>query len=996
MKKIFATLSFCALFLFTGCIDRDFDLAETSGEMTIGGEELVVPLGEISEISLGDILKENETIKSNDNGVYQISFSSFGDDPTKYESLSVNGIAIPAITGLTPELNPLKFTFQEMPTQLNMSGVSHKFDVNFPSIGTVVRVQPISVSQGIDIELPSIISGQGTLPSYLVSGLAPITSSYENEVVFDASLSILEQLKKVDWVEFGCDKHPYGAPFEISIDLNGLQDINGGGSLKLRVEFPQGYYLRNENGEDLPSATHNILERDITISEKQRSIKLLVYLHRIDYSDHEFVNGKLEIDDHIKYSYDLSFKICAGNFNLAAMPKFTFESAPEYKDVEVVINHFDLTTFEQELSYSFNGMPSAISVDKIAFTEATNLQFSLKGLDWLSIRDNITDEHISPSIKLALPKCMHFRPHRLLDQTNNTLTATAEELAQGVMLGLSYIDCKAESVKQEMGQLTINETIAATVDLHTLDGHTVLVSSLIPPENFNVSIAISETILNLDIDNTEVSWSQEQSFDFNLDNQIPSIKQDVEIPNLISSIECIEIGKAGSNGEPFAITFSFGTMNGTSFPVEKLYVDVAVNLGKLLRPTERMLSEGIIRKNDNNDYILVIQEEWRPNETRLSKRIEFMALENLPNIIDGKITLNQSFPVTGSVKITSGEDIDLSKVGNAQLDVDVEIDDIEVRTFTGGVNIAVAPEQMVMELGDLGNLGVSINSLSLNPVLRVKLKDNPTGLPIFANLAVKTFDSEGKELQTVTVPTITVAGRGASDIVLSTPRNADKFAGKDVTFVAVDNLSKLLSTGIPAKIAVDMSVATNSSEIYTIDLAAAANGYKFEYQYEVIVPLEFDGDVDISYESAVADLNETFASLADETKGLKVGDVGLIAEFGSTIPFNIVVSAWLVNADGTTEGIDAKLNINECLIKGHNPENGEKSISKIDLDFDLGESKSLAGLRNVDGVRFKFTLYSTDSDTASLSEEQYIDAKLKLRVRDGLTVDIFDLLKNKQ
>ena len=188
-----------------------------------------------------------------------------------------------------------------------------------------------------------------------------------------------------------------------------------------------------------------------------------------------------------------------------------------------------------------------------------------------------------------------------------------------------------------------------------------------------------------------------------------------------------------------------------------------------------------------------------------------------------------------------------------------------------------------------------------------------------------------------------------------------------------------------------MSVATNGNETYTLDLARAAQGYKLEYQYEVVVPLVMNGDVNISYETVLSGLNSTFAELADATNGLTVGDIGLIAEFGSTIPFNVVLSAELVNANGTSEGVEAHLNINECVIKGSTVA-GEKSISKIDLEFDLGDSHSLAGLKGADGVRLKFTLYNAGENEAALSKDQFIDGKLKLRLRNGLTIDIFDFL----
>ena len=161
----------------------------------------------------------------------------------------------------------------------------------------------------------------------------------------------------------------------------------------------------------------------------------------------------------------------------------------------------------------------------------------------------------------------------------------------------------------------------------------------------------------------------------------------------------------------------------------------------------------------------------------------------------------------------------------------------------------------------------------------------------------------------------------------------------------------------------------------------------------MLLPFEFDGDIELGYQTSLGGLNKTFATLADQTKSLKVGDVGLIAEFATTIPFNVVLSAELINAEGTTEGIAARLNINDCVIKGYNKEkDGEKSVSKIDLDFDLGESGSLEGLRAADGVRIKLAIYDTGAESAVISGDQYLEGKLKLRLRDGVSVDIFELL----
>ncbi len=995
MKRVFTALFVCATLAFIGCVDREFDIADTSGEITIGGEELLLPLGSIDKITLEKLLAESEGITTDENGVYQIAFSSYGEDPSKYEKVSIDGISIPNLTNLAPQLEPINFSFGELPTSLLFSAVEEPFNINYPTtIGDVMKINSINIKQNVDFSLPSQLSGQGTINSQTLSlleslQLSTITSKGENEVVFDATIHILEQLEKVDWVEFGCKDHPYGAPFNLSIDLKGLSDIVGGGTLKLNVNFPEGYYLRDENGVDFPAATHNILSREITIAPKQNTIDVLVYLHKIDYSDHTFANGVLEINDHITYSYEISANLSEGNYNLNSKPQIVIQAAPEYKDVEVRIKHFDLPKQEYTLTHSFNGIPSGIDIKKIAFTQNSNLTISVKGLEWCVVKDNITGDNISPKIEVDLPLSMRFREHPLLDETTNVLLASTTELAEGVTLSLEHLDCESTAgLKQENGQLIINEKITAAVHMESLDGHAVLVSTITPPANWSISMGIAESILELDTANSVVQWSDDKSFDLNLKDNIPYIAQTVDVPEMIADIERIEIGKANSNDH---VSMNFKLDVGNTFPVNELDIDVAVNLGKLLHPTQKMIDEGLIKQNDNGDYILAIKESWQPKSAPMVKTLEFDALHNLPDIVDGKVSINQSFPVTGSVKIKSGENIDLSQTSDAKVNIDFAIDDIEIRSFTGKVDLSVKPESMFVELGLDELEGINITSLNINPILTLRLKDNPTGVGLNANVAIQSYDKNGNKVATLDIPTISIASNGGSTIVLSTPYNAPKFENKDVTFVAVDGLSQLLKN-LPHKLSVDMEVTSNKDKEITIDLKRAAEGYDIEYQYDVLIPFEFNDDIDLSVETTVSGLNETFVTLADNASGIRVGDIALVAELATTIPVNVVVSAWLVNANGTTDDITARLNINECLIKGYNKEvDGEKKVSNIDLSFDLSDG-GFEGLRAADGVCLKLTIYDTGAESAVLAKEQFIEGKLKLRVRNGLTIDVFDFL----
>ena len=990
MKKFTWAVCACAMVMY-GCIDRDFNIADVSGEVTIGGEELVLPLAKIEQITLDQLIVENEMVKPDENGVYTIMFSSFGDNPNKFESIAIDGVTIPDITGLSPKLEPITISFQQLPTSLAMSGFNHNFTVDYPTINNdIVKIAPIEIINELDLNLP--ISGQGAISEQMLSllqmqGLGVVKYNDASETGFNAEISLLEQINKIDWVEFGCDKHPFGAPFEVKVDLHGLQDVVGGGKVKLYVEFPEGYYLCDENGVDFPVATHNILSREVVLEPKQKKVEFLVHLNRIDYSDHTAVGGVMKVDDHIKYSYDLDLSLCAGTYNLSSKPKISISTAPEYKDVEVVINHFELDKVEYPIHYAFDGMPDGVKVEKVAFKN-TYLTFVLKGLEWLEIKDNFTDAPLPAMMKITLPECMSFEQGGAIN--GSTLSASAHDLSEGVRIKLNHIDCTTNGIKQENGQLLIDSNITAEVDLHNMDGHTVLLSSLTPPtQDLNITVALTDTQLYLDTANTEVTWSEEQSFDLNLGDKTPSISQTIEVPEMIASIDNITIGKAGGNGAPVAIDFAIAKSN--NFPVNELELNASINLGKLLRPTQATLESGIITKSDNGDYILAINEVWHPRTEALSKHIEFEALENIPAIVNGKLTLNQSFPITGSVKIKSGEGVELDKLDNAVIDIDVAIDDIEIRTFTGALNLEVAPDPISFELGDMGNLGVDIGALTLNPILKLNL-NNPSGVSFFADASLKICDANNKVLSTINVPTIEIAGTGMNRLVISTPKNESAFSQEGVTFISVPELATILQNGFPSKILFDIKAKTDSSKIYTIDLAEVAKGYVLDYQYEVIIPLTFDGELNISYGSSITGLGDVFSNLASWESGITVNDVGLLVEFGTTIPFNIVLTAELINKDGTTDNIEASLDLEECVIAGYTPEDGEKKTSNIAINFNLGESKSFKALKNVDGLRFKFTLYNTEQESASLNSSQFLDGEVKLRVRDGLTVDIFDLL----
>lgn len=987
MKRLSLILSVCLLAL-SGCIDRDFAIDEVSGEMTVGGEELVLPLATLDKVEVDTLLPDNGFITSDDKGDYQLYFSSFGDDDTQYKTFSIGGVSIPAIRDISPVIEPVTFVTPELPASISMSAISLDSPINYPTIGNAVEVSRIEKTKDLSLGLP--ITGAGNLTEAMLAlqpEMATVNVNYSDQMYFEAEVNVLKEFKRINFVEFGCEDHPYGAPLEITLDLNGVTDINGGGTLNLNVVFPDGYYLRDESGNDYPAQTHNIVSKSITIAAKQRTVKVIAYLNKIDYSGRELSEGLLLVKDDITYNVELNLNIVAGVYDMSAKPKISFVSAPEYKDVEVVLQNLDIPSVSKPIHYAFNGLNSSISIEKIAFTSAP-LRLKMSGLEWLDV---------DVGVLLTLPSYLHLGDisnASLVSSGENTIATTIRKLEQGVTLNLQYIDTSDTSLcKQENGQLVLDGEVVAKLDLSSLNDHEVLLSTLTPTTpSVNINVGIAEATLAIDATNSVISTVASEVFDFNLEDQLPKLTHTVELPSQVVSIKEVGICNADDTTKPvaFNITVASGS---TTFPVNTLDVDIAVNLGKMLTPTQEMLDAGQVKVADNGDYILVIKEEWN-TATPISKRVEFDALRNLPQVEAGKMTIEQSFPVSGSVAIKSGESINLAESAAAVVRVDIAVDDIKMTTFTGKLDVGLTAEAMSVELDELSSLGVNVGTMTINPVLKVNIADNTSGVPLYAEATLKLLDTLGNQFSTIKTPRIKIAATGPTKIVLSTPKNESKYSGEGVTFVGMDDLAKLLANGIPAKIVVDMKVASDKDNECSIALTNIEQGVALNYQYEVLIPLSFDDALNMSFESKATGMNNIFAEVASATNGLTVNDVSLLAELGTNIPFDIIITAELIDANGSTDGVEAKLDLEECVIAGYTPEFGQKRTSNVAIKFDLGESKSLESLKSVDGIRFKFTVCNTEQETAVLNKSQFLEGKIKLRLRDGVSVDVFELLKS--
>lgn len=374
--------------------------------------------------------------------------------------------------------------------------------------------------------------------------------------------------------------------------------------------------------------------------------------------------------------------------------------------------------------------------------------------------------------------------------------------------------------------------------------------------------------------------------------------------------------------------------------------------------------------------------------------VEIDAIENLPEITgakgDRKIVLNERFAVTGGVAIDAGTDINL-EAESTKLRFDFSIDDAKVSKFYGKIDYSLTPDALPeLELGGLAESGLTIDNLAVDPIVRFNI-NNPIDIPFIANLALKPYDAAGELLSAnmVEIEDVKIAGAGQTQMVISTRNRRAQFAGLEgITFVELD-LAKLFKGSLPAKIAVDLNVASDLSVTHVIDLTQSR--FDIGYDYSVELPLEFGPSFDISYEMTAKDLKEVFEQVG-ELPIVSIGEVAVIADFVTTIPLDFILESECLDVNG--EPTEAQIVFaDDHMIHGHHPEDAEpEAHSSLVLKLDVGKDGDWSRLAEIDAIRFRLNLRNNSITASALSPDQYVAGKLRLRIKDGVTVDLEDLL----
>lgn len=983
-SSMLGVLMICLSALTAACVDEDYNLDNISSEVTIGGEEVVIPLGKMERTSLEQMLGEGlEGLVAQD-GVYTVKFEG------ENEKISVEGLSLPVLSGLLPKMDQIDFTAPSLPADFIFGSVTSSFVLGYPDLGVAPQFAPIEFSAGVNLDLGVNIPSGTIAPA-----LGELSFSNSGKVPFTASFNMPEQIRSVGKIYFGDEYNQKGSPIEVELSFNGLKSVNGGGVLNLTALFPSNYVLVDSFGKVLG----NKLEvKNYRVSAGVESVVLKAWLQSIDFSQKSVARGAMNINDEITYEFDYEFESVKGYCDLERVPQIALHLAPAFRDMEIVLNDIviDNENHTSDIVYTLNGVPESIeSIEYIALQSAP-ITMSIEGLSWLK-SDALTAE-------VSLPKCFIFErdANGWLDIATNKIVAPMRQLERGVTFNLKGIDCSKGDMVLNAGQLSIKAAIQSHIS-NLAGGTQFMLSEVLPPQKtVNIKTVIEESHMYVDLAASRVKL-KEQYFDFKLDeDKLPRIEHTISVPDELVEIDRLEVQTP--KGEKVKVKLGISHPEGELFPVDKVYLSLSVNFKKLIHPTD---GQQFIEKAPNGDNILRLDHiEWRPNEDAHFDivEIEVDAIENLPEITGEKgareIVIDERFSVTGGVSIDAGSNINL-EAESAKLNFDFAIDDVQVSKFYGKLDYTFEPENLpAIEIGELANAGLKIENLAVDPVIRFSI-DNPVNIPFNASLALKPYDADGNYMASnrVDVEDVHINDGGRTNVVVSTRNRRDEFANKEgVTFVEVD-LERLLHGTLPSKIEVELKVASDLSVVHVIDLTKPQ--YELEYGYSVEIPLEFGHDFDISYEQDVELPEFTLADEDVDPNGggqgennsmlsmLEIGEVAILADFTTTIPLDFILSAECFDESGEPSEAQITFEDHNNMIHGHHPEDAEpEAHSSLVLKLDLGKEGKLEDLNNIKTLRLRLNLRNNSHTPSALSPEQYISGKFRLRLRDGITINL--------
>lgn len=348
----------------------------------------------------------------------------------------------------------------------------------------------------------------------------------------------------------------------------------------------------------------------------------------------------------------------------------------------------------------------------------------------------------------------------------------------------------------------------------------------------------------------------------------------------------------------------------------------------------------------------------------------------------------------GNISIENAT-VDMDALENKDLKLDVEVklatagsDVIQISGVTGYVDYQIDPVSTEIELESLFE---SLNAEGLNTTLSLNryslaldLKTN-LSIPLVAELSIIPH-KDGAVLEDkiiskvfdIRMPEATTEPSLIRYWISNYPEGQDNYMPDGYEHLSLDLLD-LISIS-PDKIEISLNAGTDPEVLASI--APTEEGYILEAGYAFSLPLEFGKETKIEFREVINDLPKELATL------LQYASFALTGEVESSLPLGFEMRFNFLDSEGNM--VELAENAGKQVIK---PCTATGEPVKTDLNILLGINKE-ADVTDISSVELVFT--ATSVAGVPIREDSYIKATLQALIPEGLTLDLGEMMNNKE
>ena len=501
MKSMLKWLMATVVILASGCVDETFRIDEVSTEVTIAAGKTTLPLGSLDKMELGELMENVvvEGLEVDDNGNYLYRYAGVGEPQS----------------------------FDNIQNTFTMPGTETRFKVDYPSLsldmGGVVIDEVDDVKVNSNDILAMLPSTSGTLSANLAAQMPNIEGTYSKSFSGDDMHLLLdipeqvEDIKKITFKDVEAGHH--GAPMHLTVDLNGLAGINGGGEIDFEVALSGGKFrIVDDNGALLCDGNEYNITYDIEPGASH--VDFVVYVESIENTAGLNSSHQLDIPLELMCNMSFSIKTKGGEYNLSSMPEFALYADFEYGDAEIIMNS-DMALVEYQPAepqkITINNLPAELKcVNAITLAEGTAINFYAHGLEWLG------DNAEKVAVEVSMPDYLVLHAAEgagyEYDEANSILKATIADISKGVALDIERLDFGAEGLSPN-AEGAISLDLAFGINAHFVGEDSIIVSSLIHDDNIEIATGIDSIDLTVEALSGKVDYTYtlEQAFNIKTD-----------------------------------------------------------------------------------------------------------------------------------------------------------------------------------------------------------------------------------------------------------------------------------------------------------------------------------------------------------------------------------------------------------------------------------------------------------------------------------------------